>query len=98
MACIHPSQEVKIKGTFYITDHYFAFVGKKTVDLSHMELNRQFRDVMRHDEVITIKRHTKSPKALVFTDIGQVRQWKDTALFKVGETMVYCLYYSAEEL
>ena len=66
-------QEVRIKGTFYITDHYFAFLGKKAVDLSHLEINRQFRDVMRHDEVITIKRHTKSTKALVFTDLGQVR-------------------------
>ncbi|CAB1110092.1 unnamed protein product [Ectocarpus sp. CCAP 1310/34] len=67
-------KEVRIQGTFYITDHYFAFVGKKTVDLSHLEINRQFRDVMRHDEVITIKRHTKSTKALVFTDIGQGRK------------------------
>lgn len=67
------SQEVRITGTFYITDHYFAFVGKKTVDLSHMELNRQFRDVMRHDEVITIQRHSKSAKGLIFTDIGHVK-------------------------
>ncbi|CAM9293643.1 unnamed protein product [Pylaiella littoralis] len=71
---VEEKQEVRVKGTFYITDHYFAFVGKKIVDLSHLEINRQFRDVMRHDEVITIKRHTKSTKALVFTDIGQGRK------------------------
>lgn len=61
-----------MSGFFYITDHYFAFVGTK-LDLSHMELKRQFRDVMRHDEVITIKRHTMTVKALVFTDITHVR-------------------------
>lgn len=59
-------------GTFYITEHYFAFDGKKTVDISHLQLNRQFRDVMRHDEVITIRRHTKSTKGVIFTDVGQV--------------------------
>lgn len=66
-------QEVRVTGVFYVTQHYFAFVGKKVVDMNHFELNRQFRDVMRHDEVITIKKHTKSNKALVFTDLGQVR-------------------------
>eukprot|EP00752_Nemacystus_decipiens_P001585 g1546.t1 len=80
-------KEVRIKGTFYITDHYFAFLGKKAVDLSHLEINRQFRDVMRHDEVITIKRHTKSTKALVFTDLGQGRKMLEAASEKERDTL-----------
>lgn len=91
---VFPQEVRQIKGTFYITDHYFAFVGTKAVDLSHLELNRQFRDVMRHDEVITIKRHTKSTKALVFTDIGQVRSDQITSglLRHIGTLLLLLLH------
>ncbi|CAM9111146.1 unnamed protein product [Choristocarpus tenellus] len=65
-------KEVKITGTFYITTHYFAFAGKKIVDVSHLEINRQFKDVMRHDEVITIR--YAGSKGVLFTNLRQQRK------------------------
>lgn len=77
-------------GKFYITDHYFAFSATKKVDLNRMKINSEFRDVMRHDEVITIKRHPKSVKGVVFTDIGQVGRSVSSEVGRsVGRFMVY---------
>ncbi|CAM9900261.1 unnamed protein product [Phaeothamnion confervicola] len=67
---------IKVSGSFFITTHYFAFAGRKVVDVDHMELNRTFKDLMRHDEVITVRFEGK--KGLLFTD-----QRLDKKMFEV---------------
>ncbi|KAG5176578.1 hypothetical protein JKP88DRAFT_269211 [Tribonema minus] len=58
---------IKAPGTFYVTTHFLAFAGKKFIDANHMEINRPVKDVMRHDEVISIRFEGK--KGVLFTDI-----------------------------
>ncbi|CAM9316858.1 unnamed protein product [Chrysoparadoxa australica] len=57
---------LKVTGILYVTSHFFAFAGRKFVDTSKMQINRDLKHVLRHDEVITIR--LEGTKGILFTD------------------------------
>jgi CRP-like cAMP-binding protein len=79
---------MKVAGTFFTTSHYFAFHGKKFIDANKMEINREMKDIFRHDDIITIRYEGK--KGVLFTD-----QKLERKMFEVGKSEDRDAFYNS---